>query len=218
MSTAAGGGVVLPRVVLVTQDGLPPRRVLDLWPALVAAVPAGTVALSVRYRGMEGQALLQLVQRLMQLVPEAPVLVSRRADVAVAAGCGVHLPGTGIPSAQARHMLGPAALVLSAVHNAAEAHAATASSLVLVSPVWPPRSHATQRPALGASAAASLAGFSGRPWLALGGVTLENVAQVLDAGAWGVGAHALVFDAPDPPAALGALWGRLCGAPLPFGP
>ncbi len=202
----------------MTQDGLPPQRVLDLWPALVAAVPAGAVALSVRYRGMEAQPLLQFVQLLLQSAPAAAVLVSRRVDVAAAAGCGVHLPGTGISSAQARQLLGPAALVLSAVHNEAEAHAAAASTLVLVGPVWLPRSHATERAALGPSTAASLARLSGRPWLALGGVTSENVAQVLEAGAWGVAGHTVVFGSPDPPAAVRALWERLGGAPVPFGP
>lgn len=203
------GSVALPRVLLVTQDGLPAAGVVAAWPALVAAVPHGGVALSVRYRGLEARHLVELVTALQQAAAAAPLLVSGRVDVAAACGVGVHLAGSGLPSAHARALLGPGAIVIAAVHDVAQAQAARDASLALVSPVWAPASHASQHAPLGPAAAAALAQHSGRPWLALGGVTSENAAGVMAAGAHGVAVTSAVFGAPDPVAALRQLWERV---------
>src|SRR5438552_4629480 len=124
--------------------------------ALVTDAAAGLRALG------RGATLLQLrdpaatARRLEReaasLVPaaSAPVLVSGRADLALASGAaGVHLPERDLPVAAARGLLGPGPLVGRSVHSAAAARRAEAegADYVVFGPVFASTSHPGQRPA-----------------------------------------------------------------------
>ena len=190
----------VPRLLVLTDDGVAPDHVRAVWPAVAGAVPDGVVALTVRYRGLEARPLSSLCAALQGLTPRAPVLVSRRLDVALAAGlAGVHLPAHGVCCDEARRLLGEGALVVRAAHDEAElAAAALGADLALLSPLWSPRSHAQQRPALGAPRFLVMARGARVPVLALGGVTPENAALAVAAGAAGVAVVSAVWSAPDP--------------------
>jgi thiamine-phosphate pyrophosphorylase len=188
----------VPTVLIITHDDVEDARILTLWRALRAH---GTqVGLSVRNRRHSARALLDVLRALRDANAEGALLVSRRADVAVAAGVGLHLPARGIPSGHAVDRLA-GALVVRAAHNAQELARVAPAAAALVSPVHAPRSHASPRPPLGWAglhAAVDQARGMGVDVLAMGGLGLGDVAAVKASGAVGLAVASEVFAAVDP--------------------
>ncbi len=159
-------------------------------------------ATGARHAGERGATLLQLrdpdasartlEREACRLVAEAtvPVVISARADVALAAGAaGVHLPEHDLPVAAARRLLGAGLLVGRSVHSASaalQAEAEGADYLVFGS-VFASASHPGQ-PAAGLEALHRVAGAVRIPVLAIGGVDAERAAACLGAGAAGFAA------------------------------
>ena len=138
----------------------------------------------------------------------ARCLVNDRADIAAAVGAdGVHLGEDDLPVAAVRAVLGPAALVGATCRDPESARRAEAegASYVGVGPAYATTTKAGLPAALGPAGIARVAAAVDVPVIAIGGVTPERVAALLDAGAHGVAAAAAVFAAPDPPAATAAL-------------
>jgi thiamine-phosphate diphosphorylase len=127
-----------------------------------------------------------------RLVAESavPVVISARADLAIAAGAaGVHLPERDLPVAGARRLLGTARLVGRSVHSreaAVRAEAEGADYLVFGS-VFPSASHPRQEVA-GLAALELVTAAVRIPVLAIGGVDADRVAACLAAGASGFAA------------------------------
>jgi thiamine-phosphate diphosphorylase len=127
-----------------------------------------------------------------RLVAEAaiPVVVSARADLAVAAGAaGVHLPERDLPVAAARRLLGPDRLVGRSVHSVAAAAQAEAegADYVVFGSVFASVSHPGQEVA-GLAALERVAAAVQIPVLAIGGVDADRVGACLAAGAAGFAA------------------------------
>jgi len=131
------------------------------------------------------------------------VVASRRLDVAHALGLdGVHLGREAVPVREARAFLGSDALVGYSAHDGAEARCAAAegASYVMLSPIYETES----KPGSTARGCAWLRMACADlpiPALALGGVTVERVGELLAAGASGVAAAAALGAASDPEAA-----------------
>lgn len=196
-----------PRLLLLTDDSISTEHVAEVWPRVARACAPGSVALSVRYRTLEARALSLLCEHLQRSVPGAPVVVSRRLDIARSVGlAGVHLPASGVPSQEARLYLGEHALIIRAAHDAAELdQAVPGADAALLSPFLAPGSHASERPPLGKEGFQALASSSAVPVLALGGMDARTAPQALSAGAYGVAVVSAVWKAPDPVAACVAL-------------
>jgi thiamine-phosphate pyrophosphorylase len=152
-----------------------------------------------REKQLDGGAMLELAEAMAATLrgSATKLLLNSRPDIAIAAGAdGVHLtarPGELTP-AQVRQVFAVACpappLVSVACHTLAEvAHAAGAhTDLILFGPVFEKRVNVVSvLDGVGLEAlehACTLAG--GIPVLALGGVTLQNSRQCLQAGASGV--------------------------------
>ncbi len=150
----------------------------------------------------EGRALAEVCAR-----HGAPLFVNRRLDVALLLDAHLHLPSSGLLPADVRPHLPKGRWVSAAVHDAAEAERARGADLALVSPAFAPLSKAGERPPLGPSGFAALAGKVSCPAYALGGVTPERLATLGPVpGAAVIGA---VLDAADPAQATGALLAAL---------
>lgn len=198
----------LPVVHLITDR----RLVADLAAradAALAGLPPGAVAIHLREKDLGGRALLALA-RALRAVCRAHgqrLLVNDRLDVALAAGAdGVHLPAAGVPAADARRLLGPAALVGVSCHSAADVSRALAggASFATFSPIYDtPSKRAYGRP-LGVDALRDAARL-GLPLVALGGVTASRAAEVRGAGAAGVAAIRAWLAGEDAAAAVRAL-------------
>jgi thiamine-phosphate pyrophosphorylase len=140
-------------------------------------------------------------------------LVNDRLDVALAERAGgVHLGETGLPVAQAKHLVeshasGKDFLIGVSCHSleAAQSAAGDGASYLFFGPVFATPSKASFGAPQGLGPLAEVCRSVSIPVLAIGGVTLENAAACFAAGASGVAAIRLFQDAPDPASVLAAL-------------
>jgi len=202
----------LPRLHAVTDDRVMAagtEGVLERAAAMAAAAgPA--LAVHVRSRDLEGAALLDFARRLEEAgAPHGSwLVVNDRADVARAAGADAVVSGRGGLAVRDVRRVAPGLPVARSVHDAAAARAAEAedADFLVAGAVFETPSHPALRPG-GLeliAAAAGGGGGGGRQVIAIGGLTPDNAAQVVAAGAWGVAAIRALWDAPDPAAAARA--------------
>jgi thiamine-phosphate pyrophosphorylase len=124
-------------------------------------------------------------------------------DAVEAAGAdGVHLPAGSDPATARRHL--PQGLIGVSAHSAAEAAAQlrAGADYVTLSPIFLTDSKPGYGPALGLDAFAAAASTAPGPIIALAGITPDNAAQCLSAGARGIAVMGEVMRAADPEAAV----------------
>jgi thiamine-phosphate pyrophosphorylase len=143
-----------------------------------------------------------------------PFIVNDRVDVALAANAdGVHLGQEDIDPADARHLLGPQAIIGLSVKTPAEAQTAPLQHLdyVAVGGVFPTTSKDNPKEigvdGLRRIVAAVRARAPGFPVAAIAGITEANAADVIAAGADGIAVISALSFAPDPAEASGRLRG-----------
>ncbi|HXM57380.1 MAG TPA: thiamine phosphate synthase [Candidatus Dormibacteraeota bacterium] len=154
------------------------------------AVERGANAVQLRDPGAAARALEREAALLVRTVAPVPVVVSARADVALAAGAaGVHLPERDLPVAAGRRLLGPDALVGRSVHSAEAAATAEreGADYVVFGSVFASGSH-RGRPPAGLDALRDVVAAVRIPVLAIGGVDGARAAACLEAGAAGFAA------------------------------
>jgi thiamine-phosphate pyrophosphorylase len=130
---------------------------------------------------------------------EAVVTVHEDIEAVVAAGAdGVHLPSGGSPEA-ARARL-PGALIGASAHsrNQAAALLRAGADYVTVSPIFLTASKPGYGPALGLDGLARIVTGTPGPVIALGGITAQNAALCVSAGARGIAAMGEVMRSADP--------------------
>lgn len=163
------------------------------------AVAAGVDYVQVRERDLEAGALAALVASVVAIAAgsQTRVLVNDRIDVALAArAAGVHLREDSVPTASARRLLGPLAVVGRSVHQAAGARAAGEVSYLLAGAVFMTASKPGGVPLGPEGLSRIVAASAGRTVVAIGGVTAANVGTVLRAGAGGVASIGAFLPAP----------------------
>lgn len=195
-----------PCLMLVTDSSLRPGAALK--EAVAAAVDGGADAVQVREKGMPSGELLQLAQRLRAITAgKALLIINDRADIAVACDAdGVHLAEDGMSSKVARLVAGRDILVGRSAHSlesALEAERAGAEYIVFGT-VYPSRSH-PDGPVSGPSLLREVCSRVSAPVLAIGGVTKDNISEVMDSGAAGVAVISAILAADDPRSAAQAL-------------
>lgn len=121
----------------------------------------------------------------------AKVLLNGRADMAAAAGAsGVHLPSDGLPTARVRQLFPRPFLIVRSCHTEEEVRLAACegADAVTLGPVYATPSKAALGPPMGLERFARIAASAPIPVLALGGVGVAEVPEVMAAGAAGVAA------------------------------
>jgi thiamine-phosphate pyrophosphorylase len=181
-------------------------------PELARACFAGGARLvQVRGKRVPSGALLEMVEAVLDAAPaDALVVVNDRPDVArMARASGVHVGQDDVTVAQARAMVGPAALVGLSTHTEAQVVRALAEPLgyVAVGHIYPTATKAADYDALGLDlvriAARRPEGGPARaggpiPVVAIGGITLERAPAVIAAGAASVAVVSDLFATGDP--------------------
>lgn len=184
--------------MLVTDRSLCPGG--SLTARVARAVAGGVDIVQLRERDMLAGELLSLALELREATEGRSLLVvNDRADVALAAGAdGLHLPERGLPVAAARRLLGEGRLVGRSVHSLAEAVRAAeeGADYLVVGSIYATRSHPGASPA-GLGLLREVAARVSLPVLAIGGITAERVAEVVQAGASGVAVISAVLGQPE---------------------
>jgi thiamine-phosphate pyrophosphorylase len=185
------------RVVVVTSADPEGRGHLDV---AKAALEGGATALQLRAPELDDEALLSLASGLATRCRDAGVLfvVNDRVDVALASGAAGDHVGQDEDAGRARQRLGPDRVLGVSVGSAAEARAAQrAGADYLGVTVWATATKPEAR-------ARGLVGLRGvvvatpLPVVGIGGITPENAASVIRAGAAGVAVISAVAAAADP--------------------
>ena len=157
-----------------------------------AAVSAGIQLIQLREKQLTGRVLYQLTERVVEITRGSltRVLVNDRADIAASAGAdGVHLTTQSLEPKVVRAMFGRDFLIGASTHSLSEANAARdeGADFAVFGPIFETTSKVKYGPPLDvealAQATSTLKPF---PILALGGVSVGNLAECLNAGAGGI--------------------------------
>ena len=117
----------------------------------------------------------------------ASIIVNDRVDVALLAGAaGAHVGQEDLPPAAARRLLGPNAVIGYSTHTPAQIEAAVDEPVtyIAIGPVFGTATKDTGYEPVGLERVTEAARIaSGRPVVAIGGITLETAPHVIAAGA-----------------------------------
>ena len=203
-------------VYLVTDGALADRHGLGVLAVVRAAVHAGVRLVQVRDKHASARDLLALTAAVADTVGDrAAVVVDDRLDVVLAARhaghrvAGVHLGQSDVPVTAARALLGPDAHIGLTANTPQHLDAVAALppgtvDLLGVGVVHPTATKADHPPALGHDGFARLTARTDVPCVAIGGVTLDDVAPLRAAGAAGVAVVSGICAAADPGSAAAA--------------
>jgi thiamine-phosphate pyrophosphorylase len=215
-----------PIVCYVTdRRSLPLSLSSDAIPRLLRSIEsvafAGADWIQIREKDLCGGESLDLTCSALQKIgarsPGTRILVNDRVDVALAAGAGgVHLSESGISVSDARrlcdrfaHDSGKALDFLIGVscHSLGAALGATrdGADYITFSPIFHTPSKAFYGPPQGVDRLRKVCQAVQIPVIAIGGITLDNVASCYEAGAAGAAAIRLFQDATDLPAVVRSL-------------
>jgi thiamine-phosphate pyrophosphorylase len=174
-------------VLLTAGPDSPNSQILD---TAAACIEGGADCLQLRAKGLSDRRTLALADEIVGLCRDGGVIsiINDRVDIAVAAGAdGVHLGQDDMPLAQSRKLqLKPMIFGLS-THSTEQLKEAIGrgADYVSLGPVFPTGTKPKASP-VGleyVSRATELLTDTGIGHVAIGGITLENVSQVLKAGA-----------------------------------
>lgn len=174
----------------LTARGLEPVRMFDVW------LDAGIRLIQLRAKSMPGGAMLLLAEQLAARARAAGAtfIVNDRADIAsLASADGVHVGQGDLTPTQVRRLGNRDArshfLIGLSTHTLDQLRGGLAepADYLAIGPVFPTTTKANADPVVGVAMVASAAALAGdRPLVAIGGITRENAADVLAAGATSV--------------------------------
>ena len=171
---------------------------LDILRLVRAAVEAEAPLFQIREKSLPARELYELTTRAVEITrgSKTRLLVNDRADIARAAGAdGVHLTSQSLPADVVRSTFGSEFLIGVSTHSLDEARAARdgGADFVVFGPVFEKHGFGVPQ---GLDKLRYVTSEMGDfPVLAIGGISLDNVAECFEAGASGIAAIRLLNDA-----------------------
>jgi len=198
--------VVPPLYLIADRHACGGRPLLDV---VRAATAAGVRWVQYREKSLTRRARYQEALRLRTLTLNAgtALIINDELDLAVAVEAdGLHLGQEDLPLPVARRWLGAGRVIGVSTHTVDEARRAIeeGADYVAVGPIFPTAVKAA-RPPVGCDAIRRVRAMSGIPLVAIGGITPDNVGEVIRAGANGAAVITAVCGAADAGAAVAAL-------------
>ncbi len=166
-------------------------------------VAAGVRLLQYRNKRASARELFASSKRLSALlIPQGVTfVVNDRADVAMAADAsGVHVGQEDLGVEAARSVIGAGKLLGVSTHNLEQFKdaAATSADYIALGPVFSTSTKANPAPVVGIELIRQVRSLTDKPIVAIGGITLERAAEVIQAGADSVAVISDILLAPDP--------------------
>jgi thiamine-phosphate pyrophosphorylase len=167
-----------------------------------ACLRGGAAVLQLRQKGGGSARFLDLSRRIVTAAQafDAAVIVNDRADLAALAGAaGVHVGQEDLSVEDVRRIAGPSIVVGVSTHVPEQVDAAleSAAAYLAVGPVYATGTKETGYSARGLALVRYAAG-RGKPVVAIGGITLDRVAELVDAGASGLAVISDLLSTGDP--------------------
>lgn len=192
--------------LLVISDRSQARQPLEA--VAEAAFEGGCRWFSLREKDLPPEEHFRLLRRIGFLGARYGATVTAHGDAvprAMTLARGVHLPGGADPAAIRRRA--PSALIGASAHSAVEAKTllAAGADYVTLSPIFLTDSKPGYGPALGLDGLAEAVTAAKGPVVALAGITPDNAAACIKAGAAGIAVMGEVMRSADPEATVRAL-------------
>jgi thiamine-phosphate pyrophosphorylase len=176
----------LPRLYAI----IDPVQTRSPGPVVVAELLLSAGVRLIQYRGKQDTSLAMfdvscaIAERVRQA--GGTFIVNDRADVARLSGAdGVHVGQEDLRVEQARHVLLPSQCVGVSTHNRAQFEEAetTSADYIAFGPIFPTGSKERPDSVVGLENLRGMRSLTRKPLVAIGGITLDNAASVIEAGA-----------------------------------
>jgi thiamine-phosphate pyrophosphorylase len=189
---------------------------LPLVEVVSAALAAGCRWVSLREKDLSTDDQIALARTLLPGARRHGARLTVHGDASLAKACGadgVHLPSGGDPL-RSRALLGSDMLIGVSIHTVTEAEAIDprAVDYAIAGPAYETASKPGYGPEIGRKGLSEIARAARVPVLAIGGINVARVAEVLAAGPVGVAVMGGVMRAADPGQAMRALLATVAGA------
>jgi thiamine-phosphate pyrophosphorylase len=169
---------------ILDRSGLAWEKLLNSVEELVSA---GITLLQYRNRAGDSGTMLAESSELKRRVGfRAKLIMNDRADLCLAAELdGVHVGQDDLSPASARMIIGPTRWLGVSAHNPAQIAEAdrTPADYVAIGPIFPTASKANPEPTVGLAGVRRARRLTGKPLVAIGGITRGNCLAVIEAGA-----------------------------------
>ena len=188
-------------IYLVTDDDYLDRD--GIYQVIEQTLQNGVTLLQYRAKERSGREMLRAAKLLRELTRkhDAPLIINDRLDIALAVDAdGLHLGQDDLPLEVARKHLGKKIIGVSAT-CCEEARKAVlqGADYVGVGPVFPTLTKKDAKPPCGLTELQRLKSeFPAVPWVAIGGINLNNVHEVIQAGADGAAIISAILGSDDP--------------------
>ena len=180
------------------------------------AVEQGVGMVQLREKDLSSGDLLGLGKHMKHAIQgRAELIVNGNVDVAVELEAdGVHLPENGTPVREARRLVGPEKLIGRSVHSVSGAVQAESDGADYLSAgtIFSTASH-LKHTAQGVGFLHAVRRQVNLPILAIGGVTAQNVGEIMATGVSGAAVITAISEAQDPGLAARELMDEMVGAP-----
>ena len=173
-------------------------------PAQGAALASPTLCIQLREKSLSDSELLRRARKVVTKCRAAGAIsiINDRPDIAQLAGAdGIHLGQTDLPCAEARKLMGSGAIIGVSTENLAQARQAVrdGATYIGVGPMFPTTTKEKPRIAGPAYAKEAVAAIP-IPCVAIGGITPDNLSELLAAGVRSVAVCAGIISDADPAA------------------
>jgi len=187
----------LPAIYPILDSESLERRGLSVTAAAASVLEGGAGILQIRHKAHWSRAFFADACDIARLCREAgaDLVVNDRADFAIMLEAGLHLGQDDLAPRDARRIAGPDRIVGYSSHNLAQLAAAGGEPVdyVALGPIFATGSKRDPDPVVGVEELRRLRPLTEKPLVAIGGITLENAAEVLRAGADSVAVIAGLF-------------------------
>jgi thiamine-phosphate pyrophosphorylase len=195
------------RLVAITDDAEDQRSTLV--ERVAAAVRGGATSVQVRLKHATAREVVEIARAIVRKVP-VPVIVNDRADIALAAGAaGVHVGEADLPVSAIRRFAPADFIIGASLGGDAELANAREADYVGIGPLFATDSKGDAGRAIGIERFRKLAELSGRPAVAVGGLSADRIAEAIAAGAAGVAVVNAIFRTDDPERAARSIAGAI---------
>ena len=170
------------------------------------AVKGGVTMVQLREKECSTRDFIELAIRLKQkLAPyNVPLIINDRADVALAANAdGLHIGQSDIKYNMARQLLGADKIIGLSVENMEQVYESNNMDVdyIGISPVFSTATKTDTAPPFGLEGIRDVMAICNHPAVAIGGINLTNVREIMAAGAHGIAVVSAICSAESPKAA-----------------
>lgn len=182
--------ITIPPVYPILDTASLERLGLDPVTAAEALLEGGAAILQFRHKEFWSRATFAQAEQIARLCEQnkAMFIVNDRADYAAILGAGLHLGQDDLSPTDARRVIGPNAILGFSTHNPVQMQAAQnePADYLAFGPIFQTASKLRPDPTTGIATLSAVRALTGKPLVAIGGITRDKASLCWNAGATSV--------------------------------